>query len=128
MQGFCDLLDPSIKMTELRVAVVVTVTVTVTVTVAITATAIVGAWPVWDELAHLHDTGDLNGHHRHYLHLSAVELIHTCPGTGVSQPAEHLAVCHLVVHAIAAVDCHDMWYQGFANVLQQQGRRLASTS
>ena len=109
MQGFCDLLDLACKMTELRVAVVVTVPVAITVDV----------WPVWDGLAHLHDSGNLNGHHRQYLHLSVVEPIQKCPGTGLSQPAEHLAVCHLVVHAIAAVECHDMWYQ--AKILQQQG-------
>ena len=73
-----------------------------------------------DGTADLHDGGNLGGHHRQHLHLNAVELIQTCPGARLSQSAEHLA-CHLVVHAITAVEYNDIPCQRFAKVLQSQG-------
>ena len=72
-------------------------------------------------LAYLHDGGNLGGHHRQHLHLNAIELIKTCPGTSLSQPTEHLA-SHLVVHAITTVKYDDILRQRFAKVLQPQGR------
>lgn len=71
---------------------------------------------------HLHDSGNLGGHHRQHLHLNAVELVQAGPGARLSQAAEHLAR-HLVVHAITAVEHDDIPGQRLAEVLHTLPQR-----
>ena len=76
-------------------------------------------------LPHLHDCGNLGGHHRQHLHLNAIELIQAGPGAGLCQASKHLAG-HLEVDAIAAVEHDDVASQRFAEVLQCKASEVGS--
>ena len=76
-------------------------------------------------LPHLHDCGDLSGHHRQHLHLNAIELIQAGPGACLRQASKHLA-SHLEVDAIAAVEYDDVASQRFAKILQRKASEVGS--
>lgn len=76
-------------------------------------------------LPHLHDCGDLGGHHRQHLHLNTIELIQAGPGACLREASKHLA-SHLEVDAIAAVEHDDIASQCFAKVLQRKASDVGS--